>query len=265
MLNLKLTKAPHFMQVENNEDSERRRLEQLELLSVVDDGRYHAVKITTNILDIKYDRKDQRLLSAINSVKLIYKMANGGSLILIGNLGCSFRQPFGGEFFVKKVVVEENTVFDNIVGAFDDVMFSNYPIDIPTMQDRLARISKDSNLVFNLSVFDEFMEIFEFYKALSSELNNNTHYSIESISRPHYLFLSIKKRLKLRKNMLLKIKMASQSVTNWKIKDLVLEDEHNNKLCYNKEKIKERVEYQQKKFEALLTSYKYDERRYAIS
>ena len=73
MLNLKLTKAPHFMQVENNEDSERRRLEQLELLSVVDDGRYHAVKITTNILDIKYDRKDQRILSAINGVKLIYK------------------------------------------------------------------------------------------------------------------------------------------------------------------------------------------------
>lgn len=186
MLNLKLTKAPHFMQVENNEDSERRRLEQLELLSVVDDGRYHAVKITTNILDIKYDRKDQRLLSAINGVKLIYKMANGGSLILIGNLGCSFRQPFGGEFFVKKVVVEENTVFDNIVGAFEDVMFSNYPIDIPAMQDRLARISKDPNLVFNLSQFDEFMEIFEFYKSLSSELNNNTHYSIERISRPYY-------------------------------------------------------------------------------
>ena len=69
MLNLKLTKAPHFMQVENNEDSERRRLEQLELLSVVDDGRSHTVKITTNILDIKYDRIDQRLLSAINGVK----------------------------------------------------------------------------------------------------------------------------------------------------------------------------------------------------
>ena len=51
MLNLKLTKAPHFLQVENNEDAERRRLEQIELLSAVDDGRYHVVKITTNILD----------------------------------------------------------------------------------------------------------------------------------------------------------------------------------------------------------------------
>ena len=217
MLNLKLTKAPHFMQVENNEDSERRRLEQLELLSVVDDGRYHAVKITTNILDIKYDRKDQRLLSAINGVKLIYKMANGGSLILIGNLGCSFRQPFGGEFFVKKVVVEENTVFDNIVGAFEDVMFSNYPIDIPAMQDRLARISKDPNLVFNLSQFDEFMEIFEFYKALSSELNNNTHYSIESISRPYYFVPIDQKEIEVEEEYA--IKNQNGIVIGYKLED----------------------------------------------
>lgn len=49
------------------------------------------------------------------------------------------------------------------------------------------------------------------------------------------------------------------------IKDLVLEDEHNKKLCYSKEKRKERVEYQQKKIKALLTSYKYDERAYAIA
>ena len=40
MLNLKLTKAPHFMQMENNEDAERRRLEQLELLDAVDDSHY---------------------------------------------------------------------------------------------------------------------------------------------------------------------------------------------------------------------------------
>ena len=221
MLNLKLTKAPHFMQVENNEDSERRRLEQLELLSVVDDGRSHTVKITTNILDIKYDRIDQRLLSAINGVKLIYKMANGGSLILIGNLGCSFRQPFGGEFFVKKVVLEENTVFDNIVGTFEDVMFSNCPIDIPTMQDKLARISKDPNLVFNLSQFDEFMEIFEFYKALSSELNNNTHYSIESISRPYYFVPIDQKEIEVEEEYA--IKSQNGIVIGYKLEDYKFE------------------------------------------
>ena len=186
MLNLKLTKAQHFMQPESTVEAENRRLEQLELLMAIDDGNYHDVKITTNILDLRYDRRDQRLLTAINGVKLIYKMANGGSLILIGNLGCSFRQPFGGEFFVKKVVVEENTVFDNIVGANERVIFTNYPVDISSMQNKLAEISKDPNLVFNLSQFDEFMEIFKFYKSLSSELNNNTHYSIERISRPYY-------------------------------------------------------------------------------
>lgn len=68
MLNLKLTKAPHFIQVENNEDAERRRLEQLELLDAVDDGSYHIVKITTNNLDVKYDRKDQRLLTVITNI-----------------------------------------------------------------------------------------------------------------------------------------------------------------------------------------------------
>ena len=186
MLNLKLTKAQHFMQPESTVEADNRRLEQLEMLMAIDDGNYHDVKITTNILDLRYDRRDQRLLTAINGVKVIYKMANGGSLILIGNLGCSFRQPFGGEFFVKKVVVEENTVFDNIVGANERLIFTNYPVDISSMQNKLAEISKDPNLVFNLSQFDEFMEIFEFYKALSSELNNNTHYSIESISRPYY-------------------------------------------------------------------------------
>ena len=190
MLNLKFTKAQHFMQPESTVEAENRRLEQLELLMAIDDGNYHDVKITTNILDLRYDRRDQRLLTAINGVKLIYKMANGGSLILIGNLGCSFRQPFGGEFFVKKVVVEENTAFENIVGANERVIFTNYPVDISSMQNKLAEISKDTNLVFNLSQFDEFMEIFKFYKSLSSELNNNTHYSIERISRP-YCFVPI--------------------------------------------------------------------------
>ena len=226
MLNLKLTKAPHFLQVENNEDAERRRLEQIELLSAVDDGRYHVVKITTNILDVKYDRKDQRLLSSINGVKLIYKMANGGSLILIGNLGCSFRQPFGGEFFVKKVVVEENTVFDNIVGAFEDVMFSNYPIDIPAMQERLARISKDPNLVFNLSQFDEFMEIFEFYKALSSELNNNAHYSIESVSRPYYFVPIDQKDIEVEEEYA--IKNQNGIVIGYKLEDYKFENLSND-------------------------------------
>ena len=221
MLNLKLTKAQHFMQPESTVEAENRRLEQLEMLMAIDDGNYHDVKITTNILDLRYDRRDQRLLTAINGVKLIYKMANGGSLILIGNLGCSFRQPFGGEFFVKKVVVEENTVFDNIVGAKESVFFTNYPVDISSMQNKLAEISKDPNLVFNLSQFDEFMEIFKFYKSLSSELNNNTHYSIERISRPYYFVPIDQKEIEVEEEYA--IKNQNGIVIGYKLEDYKFE------------------------------------------
>lgn len=221
MLNLKLTKAQHFMQPESTVEADNRRLEQLEMLMAIDDGNYHDVKITTNILDLRYDRRDQRLLTAINGVKVIYKMANGGSLILIGNLGCSFRQPFGGEFFVKKVVVEENTVFDNIVGANERLIFTNYPVDISSMHNKLAEISKDPNLVFNLSQFDEFMEIFEFYKALSSELNNNTHYSIESISRPYYFVPIDQKEIEVEEEYA--IKNQNGIVIGYKLEDYKFE------------------------------------------
>lgn len=221
MLNLKLTKAQHFMQPESTVEADNRRLEQLEMLMAIDDGNYHDVKITTNILDLRYDRRDQRLLTAINGVKVIYKMANGGSLILIGNLGCSFRQPFGGEFFVKKVVVEENTVFDNTVGANERLIFTNYPVDISSMQNKLAEISKDPNLVFNLSQFDEFMEIFEFYKALSSELNNNTHYSIESISRPYYFVPIDQKEIEVEEEYA--IKNQNGIVIGYKLEDYKFE------------------------------------------
>ena len=209
------------MQPESTVEADNRRLEQLEMLMAIDDGNYHDVKITTNILDLRYDRRDQRLLTAINGVKVIYKMANGGSLILIGNLGCSFRQPFGGEFFVKKVVVEENTVFDNIVGANERLIFTNYPVDISSMQNKLAEISKDPNLVFNLSQFDEFMEIFEFYKALSSELNNNTHYSIESISRPYYFVPIDQKEIEVEEEYA--IKNQNGIVIGYKLEDYKFE------------------------------------------
>ena len=221
MLNLKLTKAQHFMQPESTVEAENRRLEQLEMLMAIDDGNYHDVKITTNILDLRYDRRDQRLLTAINGVKLIYKMANGGSLIFIGNLGCSFRQPFGGEFFVKKVVVEENTVFDNIVGANERVIFTNYPVDISSMQNKLAEISKDPNLVFNLSQFDEFMEIFMFYKSLSGELNNNTHYFIERISRPYYFVPIDQKEIEVEEEYA--IKNQNGIVIGYKLEDYKFE------------------------------------------
>ena len=177
-MELKLTKAPYF--------DEPERAKEKELIDAVDDGQFHDIKLTTNILDIRYDRKDQRLISSINGIKLVYELEKGGCLILIGNLGCSFRPPFGGEFFVKKAVIEEKSDYDSIEGVEEQIIFVNYPMSIDAMQETLAELVKDKSLVFNLSQFDEFMEIFEFYKSLSGELNNNTHYSVENISRPYY-------------------------------------------------------------------------------
>ncbi len=182
MLTLKLTKANYFSEPERERESE--------LIDAVNDGRMHTVKITTNIVDIVIDKKDQRNISALNGVKMVFEMSNGGCLILIGNLGCSFRHPFGGEFFVKRVAIEEKSNFENIQGVIEGIEFSNNPISIDLMHEKLADIAKREEFVFNLSQFDEFMEIFKFYKSLSSELNNNTHYSIENVSRPYY-FVSI--------------------------------------------------------------------------
>lgn len=181
-LNLKLTYASHL----NDENREHDR----DLINAVNDGKVHSVKITTNKLQIERDRKDARYIVAIKGVKLIYQMARGGCLILMGNLSCSFRQPFGGEFFVTKTAIEEKRNFKEIEGVSADIMFTNYPMDISSMQYSLAVIADSSNLVFNLSQFDEFMEIFGFYKTLSGELNNNVTYQIDSISNPYY-FVSI--------------------------------------------------------------------------
>ena len=85
---------------------------------------------------------------------------------------------------------------------------------------------------------------------------------VRKISYEEYLLLVDENK----NNMYLKCENKQQQ-KSWclNIKDLVLEDEHKKKLCYYKEKRKERVEYQQKKIKALFTSYKYDERAYAIA
>lgn len=178
MINLKLTKASYF--------DEPGREREKELIDAVNDGNPHAAKLTTNVLDVRYDRRDERQINSLNGIKLVFGMENGGCLILIGNLGCSFREPFGGEFYVKKVVVEEKSNYSSINGIEDSIWFSNYPISIEAMRDKLVNYRDNPKLVFNLSQFDEFMEIFNYYKALSSELNNNVHYNIENISKPYY-------------------------------------------------------------------------------
>lgn len=173
-LNLKLTRAPHLKERD------------YELIAAVDDGMPHAVKITTNKLQIERDRKDQRYISALKGVKLIYQISDGGCLLLMGKLSCSFKQPFGGEFFITKTAIEEKRNFKDVTGVPSEIFFTTYPTDITTMQAYLAEVSENPDFVFNISQFDEFMDIFGFYKTLSGELNNNVRYDIADISKPYY-------------------------------------------------------------------------------
>lgn len=158
-----------------------------DLLDAVNDGELHDVKLTTNKPEIEPDRKDPRNIKNIKNVKMVFELVDGGSLILMGNLGCDFNQPIGGVFFAKRVYIDEKVNFESIKGVAAEICFDqSYPCRIDAMQEWLQRISQSSDFVFNLSQFDEFMELFKFYKTLSSELNNNASYKVVSMSQPYY-------------------------------------------------------------------------------
>ena len=140
-----------------------------EILDSVNDGQEHLVMLTTNKLDPEFDKRDPRYISRLKEVKIVYKLEDKGCLILIGNLGCDFKPPIGGMFFCKRVYIDRSVEYDSIQGVNAFVQFSNYPISISEMQDYLLRLYKSEKFEFNLAQFDEFMDIFTFYKTLSSE------------------------------------------------------------------------------------------------
>ena len=209
MLELKLTKASSF----DRPGNENAR----DLIYRVDDGNVHEVKITSNNLEVQMDKKDSRDIANLRNVKLIYKASGGGCVILMGNLGCSFKQPFGGEFYVNKAIYDEKSNYDEIEGVVREIKFSNYPMCIDEIKRELVEIRFDNKLEFNLTQFDEFMEIFEFYKALSGELNNNTHYSIESISKPYHFVPVDQKSIEVEDEYA--IKNQSDIVIGYKLED----------------------------------------------
>ena len=162
------------------------RDEEKELIEAVNDGLSHIVKITTNQLNIRKDRRDDRYIDSLRNVKIIYEIKSGGVLILKGNLCRTFRPPYGGEFYVTGARIDPKSGFETVEGVVEQIHFCNDPTDNNEMLDIMHRISVDPKFVFNLSQFDEFMEVFNFYKELSSELNNNITYSVRGVSEEYY-------------------------------------------------------------------------------
>lgn len=159
-----------------------------EWINELRDHTFHTVKINTNKKTIKYDNKDARFIKSIDNVKICYERKGGGIVGFVGNIQCDFRPPFGGLFFVKKVF-EEETDFKSLKGVLCDVKFvypGYSPMSIDSTRDALASLAGSTEFEYNIGQFDEFMEIFNFYKKLSDELNNNITYPVVSKTESYF-------------------------------------------------------------------------------
>ncbi len=147
-------------------------------------------KVSTKRLEIERDRKDERDIRSIKRVEMTLKLPDG-FLILRGHLGCSFRRPFGGEFYMLDYKVIPNGVFEDLGGVEIDIQFDNmFPTEITPMFNALNEIVNDDKFLFNIGQFDEFMEVFKFYKKISDEINNSATFEIIDSSQPYY-FISV--------------------------------------------------------------------------
>lgn len=158
------------------------------MLSALRDGNYHLAKLSTTKVQIVPDRKDARLINGLKNIKIVLKKKDNGILILLGNLQCDYRPPYGAAFFITRIV-EETTDFDSVRGVSVNVKFASMfevITDNWTLEPFMQQLVNDKDFQFNIGQFDEFMRIFEFYKKLSDELNNNISYQVESQSKPYY-------------------------------------------------------------------------------
>ena len=151
-----------------------------DLINDMRDHEYHTVKISTNKKIIQYDQKDNRFIKSLNNVKICYERKGGGIIGVVGNIQCDFRPPFGGLFFAKKSF-EEETDFKAVKGVECDIKFvypGYQPGTIDETRQNLAYLVNSDNFEYNIGQFDEFMEIFMFYKKLNDEMNNNDNYPV---------------------------------------------------------------------------------------
>lgn len=147
-------------------------------------------KLSTKKLEIELDKKDNRNIGSLRKVELVIALKEG-FLILKGNLGCSFRRPFGGEFYIIDYKEIPNGNFETQGGVNVNIKIdNNNPQDNNSMSYMLGMISNNPEFVFNIEQFDEFMEVFTFYKKLSDEINNSATYDILRRTNPYY-YLSV--------------------------------------------------------------------------
>jgi len=174
-----------------NEKKENRNLEEVYgQLLILSHKNYLNCKLSTKKLDIERDRKDERNIGSLRKVELAMQLTEG-FLVLKGHLSCSFRRPFGGEFFLLNYRVIENGDFSELAGVDIEIKFDNMnPTDISLMFNALNEIANDDKFVFNIGQFDDFMEVFNFYKKISDEINNTATFNIIQSTAPYY-FVSI--------------------------------------------------------------------------
>lgn len=158
------------------------------VLSALRDSKFHYAKLSTTKVQIVPDRRDQRLIDSLKNIKIVLKKQDEGILILLGNLQCDHRPPYGGAFYITRVV-NEVTEYASVRGVSTRVRFATMDESITDnreLEPFMKELIKDKDFQFNIGQFDEFMEIFEFYKKLSDELNNNISYEVKSQSKPYY-------------------------------------------------------------------------------
>jgi len=143
-------------------------------------------KLSTKYLDMEKDKRDSAFVRSLRKVELAIALSEG-YLVLKGHLSVSFSRPFGGEFFIIDYKVIPNGNYNMLGGVQISLFFNNNdPIGIDQTFGFLTNLASNQDFVFNISQFDEFMEVFKFYKQLSDEINNSDTFEIIRTSQPYY-------------------------------------------------------------------------------
>ena len=145
------------LKIEHKQDLKQ---EEVDLINEVKQAGNRLVKVSTNKLSPEYDKKDSRYIKALRNLKIIYRLVDKGCLILKGVLECEFKDDFRGKFYVSQAIKDEGVNFDSIKGLETEINFSqpNCAITNDDLMFVLKQWSENTDLVYNIEQFDEFMD-----------------------------------------------------------------------------------------------------------